>query len=80
MIPEGEPARLTVTERELQAHGAYLRKVRGMADSMVEGHLNRLRYFLRFLKLDEHPSGLRTLRMDQSCSAGLSLTPARDLI
>jgi hypothetical protein len=65
MLPESELARPTVTERELEAHGAYLREVRGMAASTVEGHQNRLRYFLRFLKFDEHPSALRTLRMDQ---------------
>jgi integrase len=36
-----------------------------MAETTVEGHQNRLRYFLRFLKFDEHPSVIRTLRMDQ---------------
>jgi integrase/recombinase XerD len=65
LIPEGKPTPLSTSERELKVHSTYLREMRGMADSTVEGHQSRLRFFLRFLKVDKHPSAIRTLRMDQ---------------
>jgi site-specific recombinase XerD len=65
MIPEGKPTPLSVSEQELEVHSAYLREVRGMAESTIEGHQNRLRFFLRFLKYDQKPSVIRTLRVDQ---------------
>jgi len=65
LIPEGPCAPLAASERELAAHGAYLREVRGMAESTVEGHQNRLRFFLRFLKFDQRSSAIRRLAVDQ---------------
>jgi site-specific recombinase XerD len=64
LIPEGKTPPLPTSERELEAHGAYLREVRGLAATTIEGHQSRLRLFLRFLKFDEHASAIRTLRMD----------------
>lgn len=65
LIPEGKKPPTPASERELEAHGAYLRGTRGLTTSTIQGHQSRLRFFLRFLKFDEHPSVLRTLRMDQ---------------
>ena len=65
LIPEGRPVRPTASERELQAHGTYLREMRGLGAATVLGHHIRLRFFLRFLKFDQHPAAIRTLRMDQ---------------
>ena len=65
LIPEGRPVPLPASERELQAHGAYLREMRGLAAATVLGHQIRLRFFLQFLKLDQHPTVIRSLRMDQ---------------
>ncbi len=65
LIPEGKIVPLPISERELQAHGAYLRTVRGLAELTIEGHKNRLRYFLKFLKYDRNPDALRTLQLCQ---------------
>ena len=64
LIPEGKPPPLPASERELEAHGAYLREVRGLAATTIDGHQSRLRFFLRFLKFDKRASTIRTLRMD----------------
>jgi integrase len=65
LIPEGRPAPPTASECELQAHGAYLQEMRGLGAATVLGHQRRLRFFLRFLKFDQRPAVIRTLRMDQ---------------
>ena len=65
LIPEGRSAPPTASECELQAHGAYLREMRGLGAATVLGHQCRLRFFLRFLKFDQRPAVIRTLRMDQ---------------
>ncbi len=65
LIPEGQAAPLLASERELQAYGTYLREVRGMAESTIAGHQNRLRFFLRFLKFDQDPAVIRRLRTDR---------------
>jgi integrase len=65
LIPEGRSTRLAASEQALESHAAYLREIRGLAASTVEGHRTRLRFFLRFLKFDEHPAVLRALRLDQ---------------
>lgn len=44
---------------------AYLREVRGMAESTVEGHQIRLRFFLRFWRFDQDRSAIRRLEPDQ---------------
>jgi site-specific recombinase XerD len=64
-IREAKAPRPPASERELEIHGAYLKEVRGLTDSTIQGHQSRLRSFLRFLRFDEHPCVLRTLRMDQ---------------
>jgi integrase/recombinase XerD len=61
LIPAGRRTRLPASERELTAHGAYLREVRGMAESTVKGHQIRLRFFLRFLRFDQDRSAIRGL-------------------
>jgi integrase/recombinase XerD len=53
------------SERELELFGAYLRDVRGLAERTIEGHQNRLLSFLRFLKFDQRPSVIRTLKAKQ---------------
>ena len=53
------------SERELDLFGAYLRDVRGLAERTIEGHQNRLLSFLRFLKFDQRPSVIRTLKAKQ---------------
>lgn len=65
MIPEGRRPQLSASERELAAHGAYLREVRGMAESTIEGHQIRLRFFLRFLRFDQDRSAIRRLKPNQ---------------
>lgn len=65
LIPEGRSAPLPTSEREIESHGAYLQEMRGMAATTVVKHQTHLRFFLRFLKFDEHPSIIHTLRMDQ---------------
>ncbi len=64
-IPEGKTPPLPASERALEEHGTYLRETRGLADSTIQGHLCRLRFFLRFLEFDECPSILRTLHVDR---------------
>ena len=65
LIPEGPRPPISPSERELVAHGAYLREVRGLAKSTIEGHQNRLRFFLGFLGFDQHPSVIRELEPQQ---------------
>jgi site-specific recombinase XerD len=65
LISEGRPAPLPASERELEAHVTYLREMRGLAAATVLGHQRRLRFFLRFLKFDQHPTVISSLRMDQ---------------
>lgn len=64
-IPEGKTPPLPASERELEDHGTYLREACGLTTTTIQGHQSRLRFFLRFLKFDEHASVIRTLRMDQ---------------
>ena len=65
LIPEGKSARPSASERQLIAHVVYLREMRGMAASTIEWHQMHLRFFLRFLKFDEQPSIIHTIRLDQ---------------
>jgi integrase len=39
--------------------------MRGMATTTIVRHRGHLRFFLEFLKFDQHPSIIRTLRLDQ---------------
>ena len=64
-IRERRTAPRTPSQRQLDAFSSYLRTTRGFAASTVEGHENRLRTFLRFLKFDRSPGVIRTLRPDQ---------------
>jgi len=65
LIPEGKSARPSASERQLIAHMGYLREMRGMAATTIERHQGHLRFFLGFLKFDQHPSIIRTLQLDQ---------------
>jgi integrase len=65
LIPEGKSARPSASERQLIAHEEYLREMRGMAVTTIVRHRGHLRFFLGFLKFDQHPSIIRTLRLDQ---------------
>jgi integrase len=65
LIPEGTPAPPSASECELKAYGAYLREMRGMADSTIAAHQNHLRFFLKFLKYDQHPIVIHKLRIEQ---------------
>ena len=65
IIPEGTIAPKLPSEQELEAFGVYLQEVRGLATSTISEHQNQLRFFLRFLKFDENPLTIRTLRPDQ---------------
>jgi len=65
LIPEGRRTRLSASERELVSHSAYLREVRGMAESTIAGHQSRLRFFLRFLRFDQDPSAIQRLESNQ---------------
>ena len=65
LIPEGPRPPISPSERELVAHGAYLREVHGMAKSTIEGHQNRLRFFSGLLGFDQHPSVIRELEPQQ---------------
>ena len=65
LIPEGPCPQIPASERELATHGSYLREVRGMAESTIEGHQNRLRSFLSFLRFDQRPSVIRELGTQQ---------------
>jgi integrase len=65
LIPEGKPSRPSASELQLIAHVEYLREMRGMATTTIVRHRGHLRFFLEFLKFDQHPSIIRTLRLDQ---------------
>jgi len=65
IIPEGKEPPLPASERELGIYGEYLRQMRGLAESTIAGHQNRLRSFLKFLKFDQRPSVFRTLQAAQ---------------
>jgi integrase/recombinase XerD len=65
LIPEGKSARPSASERQLTVHVEYLREMRGMAATTIVRHRGHLRFFLGFLKFDQHPSIIRTLRLDQ---------------
>lgn len=59
------PEPLSPSQKQLQFFEAYLRQVRGLADMTVIGHVGRIRIFFDFLQLDEHPSVIRTLDLEQ---------------
>jgi len=65
LIPEGEKVPPSTLERQLTVHEEYLREMRGMAVTTIVRHQMYLRSFLRFLKFDQQPSIIRTLRLDQ---------------
>jgi len=59
---ETPPSRV---ERQIQLFSTYLREVRGLSAWTVLGHSRRISAFLRFLKVDERPSSLRRLNLNQ---------------
>jgi len=63
LLPEGPREAMSQSERQLELFGAYLRDVRGLEETTIEGHQNRLRSFLRFLKFDQRPSVIRALKV-----------------
>jgi integrase/recombinase XerD len=65
LIPEGCSEPSPPSERELAAHSSYLREVRGMAESTIEMHQIRLRFFLQFLRFDQHPRAIQRLEAGQ---------------
>jgi len=65
LLPAGKAAEPLASERELDAHAVYLGETRGLAASTIEGHQIHLRFFLKFLKYDQNPCVIRTLRLDQ---------------
>jgi integrase/recombinase XerD len=65
LLAEGPREAVPHSERELELFGTYLRDVRGLAERTIEGHQNRLRSFLRFLKFDQRPSVIRALKAKQ---------------
>jgi len=65
LLPEGPRTPVLPSERQLEVFGVYLREVRGLAETTVEGHQNRLRLFLRFIKFDRRPSVIRGLKTEQ---------------
>lgn len=65
LIPEGKPAQPSPSERQVAAHADYLQAMRGMAVSTIVRHRGHLRVFLKFLKFDQQPSIIRTLRLDR---------------
>jgi integrase/recombinase XerD len=65
LLPLERERRPSHAQRELQAFGTYLREVRGFSPSTVLGHSRRIGAFLQFLKIDERPSVVRRVRLDQ---------------
>jgi site-specific recombinase XerD len=59
-LPRPEAASVSDVQRERYAK--YLRQVRGLNESTVMSHLGKLRVFLSFLRLDNHPQAIATLR------------------
>lgn len=60
-LPAGQAPVPSAVEIELERFAGYLRESRGLAAATVLGHTQRLRAFLQFLKLDQHPECLRRL-------------------
>ena len=56
---------LSHTERLLHSFSTYLRETRGLAPLTVLGHCRRIRAFLEFLKIEEQPSAVRGINLDQ---------------
>jgi site-specific recombinase XerD len=65
ILPEGRGTPMLQSERQLEVFGTYLREVRGLAETTINGHQTRLRLFLRFLQFDQHPSIIRRLKAEQ---------------
>lgn len=61
-VPEGEVPALSPVEVEVDRFAVYLRETRGLAQKTIRGQRQRLRDFLRFLRFDRGPSGLRRLQ------------------
>jgi len=64
-IPVVHAHERSFAERERFAFGAYLEKVRGFAVATVTRHRQQLRFFLEFLQVDQCPSAIRNLRLEQ---------------
>ena len=62
-IPEGQAPTPSPVEIELDRFAEYLRESRGLAAATVLGHIQRLRAFLRFLRVDQDPGCLRQLEV-----------------
>ena len=65
LLAEERREAVSHAERELELFGAYLRDARGLAERTIEGHQNRLRSFLGFLKFNQRPSVIRALKTKQ---------------
>jgi integrase len=65
LVRAEKPKPLSRSEREIQLLSAYLRDVRGLALRTIVGHERRLRPFLQFLRLDQRPSAIRRLKLDE---------------
>lgn len=56
---------LSRSECQIQQFGSYLREMRGLAPATILGHQRRIRLFLRFIRLDQRPSAIGRLNLDQ---------------
>ena len=65
LLAAGPREAVPQSERQLELFGAYLRDVRGLAETTIEGHQNLLRSFLGFLNFDQRPSVIRALKLKQ---------------
>jgi integrase/recombinase XerD len=64
-IPAGQAPAASSVDIELEHFASYLRESRGLAAATVSGHTQRLRAFLQFLKLNQHPDCLRRLELSR---------------
>ena len=65
LIPVAKPAPVSPRQRQLDDFGAYMKDVRGFADSTIQGHRSNLRAFLEFLEIDEDPTVIGKLSVDR---------------
>lgn len=66
LVPEGELPPTCPVEVELGRFSAYLRETRGLAETTIAGHCNRLRVFLRHIRFDAaRAASVRRLKLRQ---------------
>lgn len=60
-----QPEPLSRSEQQIQRFGSYLDEMCGLAPATVLGNQRRIRRFLDFLKVDECPTAIRRLKLEQ---------------